>query len=531
MKKIKILHLSDLQFGYANRFVGNKRYQKSANFDIFAQRIFEDFDNLFHSSPDIIVITGDIAESASAPEYVIASNFFSRLKTLFKSNDHKFPSFYFVPGNHDVSWQDTKSCESLDMPFPWFEHKFRNYNEFIKKFTGSDTQSLSQAKNYFVKLDGTKEIIVLGFNSAYRNSHRSSDNYGDIPIDDVKDAIKEADEIDPSRDLVRVACLHHNFIRASSNDEENLRNADELRYVLEKGSVDIILHGHSHTCGANLLRNLITQDQIAVLSTGSAGLDSPKLPEVPNQLQAITIEKNNSIRITIFRRVFSVQTIGSSGKGVWTPDASEVEKGVFTFYLHKMLIREILETIQRRLCSTFYETKDIYFPRGFETNELYSILLSIAKNRLLILGRKNHKLFEKDHIKQLQNISRLCQENNFEFKVLFLSPDAPRYVLNLSHQDPDIKIQLQRNLENVKRINKRAKLRLDEVLRVYDKHRTTAIIIIDKFIIYHRIRFDNKDKPERLTDTSFNLICADSGLGKELEDTFLEFWNSGSKIS
>lgn len=72
---------------------------------------------------------------------------------------------------------------------------------------------------------------------------------------------------------------------------------------------------------------------------------------------------------------------------------------------------------------------------------------------------------------------------------------------------------------------------MDEVLRVYDKHRTTAIIIIDKFIIYHRIRFYNKDKPEHLTDTSFNLICTDSGLGQEFENTFWDFWNSSSKMS
>jgi hypothetical protein len=268
-----------------------------------------------------------------------------------------------------------------------------------------------------------------------------------------------------------------------------------------------------------------------VLSTGSAGLDSDRLPDVPNQLQAITIEKNNSIRITVSRRVFSAPTIGPSGKGVWTPDASEVEEGVFAFYLHKIPIREILETLQRRLCDKFCETKGFYFQRGFETHDLYKVALSIAKKRLLILGRKNHKLFDKEFVKELKTISSKCEKGSFEFKVLFLSPDSPNYVLNRSHQDSDHKKQLQQNLENVKRIAKRAKMDLKRACRVYYKHRTTAIIIIDRFVIYHSIKFNTNDKPEHLTNTSFNLICADSESGIEFENTFREFWNSGREIS
>ena len=39
---VKILHLSDLQFGKSNRFVGKKRYLDNTNYKIFAESIVSD---------------------------------------------------------------------------------------------------------------------------------------------------------------------------------------------------------------------------------------------------------------------------------------------------------------------------------------------------------------------------------------------------------------------------------------------------------------------------------------------------------
>ena len=367
---IRILHLSDLQFGFANRFVGAKRYDDGADFESFSEEIAKDVLTIWDTPPDIIIITGDIAESAAAPEYKVAKMFFNRLLSLFSNYNQEIPMLFFVPGNHDVSWQDTKAAENMNEAYPWCEDKFRNYNAFIKQITKSDLQTFSLSRNYYVKLVQNK-ILILGFNSAINNSHREEDQKGYIGIKMVQSAIKKADEIDPTMAIPRIAIMHHNFTRASQNDEENLIDADEIRKAFEEGGIDFILHGHRHSSGAELRRNLINQQQIAILSTGSAGLDTNRLPDIPNQMQLIEINLGVTLRTTIYRRAFSAQTIGISGTGVWITDSSEIDQGFFTFYLHREKIGDIIEAIQRRLKAPLSEAKTIHCPWGFETHNLY----------------------------------------------------------------------------------------------------------------------------------------------------------------
>lgn len=522
---IRILHLSDLQFGFANRFVGAKRYDDGADFESFSEKIAKDVLTIWDAPPDIIIITGDIAESAAAPEYKVAKMFFNRLLSLFSNYNQEIPMLFFVPGNHDVSWQDTKAAENMNEPYPWCEDKFRNYNSFIKQITKSDLQTFRLSRNYYVKLVQNK-ILILGFNSAINNSHREEDQKGYIGIEMVQSAIKKADEIDPTMAIPRIAIMHHNFTRASQNDEENLIDADEIRKAFEEGGIDFILHGHRHSSGAELRRNLIDQRQIAILSTGSAGLDTNRLPDIPNQMQLIEINLGVTVRTTIYRRAFSAQTIGISGKGVWITDSSEIDQGFFTFYLHREKIGDIIEAIQRRLKAPLSEEKAIHCPWGFETHNLYETVLNIADKRLWIIGRKNRKLFDKDHKEGLMKIAEK-QRKGFDLRIMFLSPKAPHYIIERSHQDEDIDIQLSLALRNAKKMCSRYRIDIPKSCRMYSLQRTIAMIIIDNLILYYKIHFDRNSKAKPVTGAAFEMVCADTEYGRGLIDDFLEFWNNG----
>lgn len=526
---IKILHLSDLQFGFANRFVGVDRYDQNADFESFADKIARDVLSIWKTAPDIIVVTGDIAETAAAPEYNIAEKFFNKLLAAFSNKKEEQSKLFFVPGNHDVSWQDTKAAESMSEPYPWYEDKFRNYNSFIKKITKSNKQIFSDSRNYYVELSSRNELLILGFNSAIKNSHRKEDQYGYIEIENAQAAIKDADRIDPTCAIPRMAIMHHNFTRASENDEENLRDADEIRRSFEEGRIDFILHGHRHSSSAELRRNLIGQRQIAILSAGSAGLDINKLPDVPNQIQMIVINNlGTTLRTTVYRRAFSIQTIGAAGKGVWKPDSSEASQGVFTFYFHREKIREILEAIQNKLRVPFLEEKEMYCPRGFETHELYNTLLDISNERLWILGRKNRKLFDKDHEKGLMKIAK--QKNSFDLRIMFLSPNAPRDIIEHSLSTRDKDIDQLNALDKAKKMCSDCGINIYKCCRMYDVQRTIAMFIIDNACLYHKICFDSNGKPERITNTPFKIVCTDSESGRELEKYFLNFWNNGENF-
>jgi 3',5'-cyclic AMP phosphodiesterase CpdA len=66
-----ILHLSDLQFGEHNRFTNGKRYVGEKANGVFLERILEDLEHLektYHLVPNIVVVTGDIAERSEPDE-------------------------------------------------------------------------------------------------------------------------------------------------------------------------------------------------------------------------------------------------------------------------------------------------------------------------------------------------------------------------------------------------------------------------------------------------------------------------------
>ena len=77
--------------------------------------------------------------------------------------------------------------------------------------------------------------------------------------------------------------VHHNVVRGATGDDENLRDADDLKRILG-GSLDLLLHGHTHNGRLEQLGRL------PVLSTGSAALKAEQRPaEVPNQYQCLRL--------------------------------------------------------------------------------------------------------------------------------------------------------------------------------------------------------------------------------------------------
>ena len=75
----------------------------------------------------------------------------------------------------------------------------------------------------------------------------------------------------------------------------------------------------------------------------------------------------------------------------------------------------------------------INFENGFESHLLYKVALEAARKRILVFGRKNRKLFDKEHGGALKNLKELILRDGLDFRVLFLDPDAPRAVLACAH--------------------------------------------------------------------------------------------------
>jgi hypothetical protein len=152
--------------------------------------------------------------------------------------------------------------------------------------------------------------------------------------------------------------------------------------------------------------------------------------------------------------------------------------------------------------------------------------LNIAEKRLWILGRKNRKLFDKDHAEGLMKIAEK-QRKGFDLRIMFLSPNAPHSIIEQSHQDEDIDIQLSLALRNAKKMCSRYGINISKSCRMYSLQRAIAMIIIDNLILYYKIHFDRNSKAKPVTAAAFEMVCADCEYGRGLIDDFLEFWNNG----
>ena len=348
-KSVTILHLSDLQFGVHHRFTGctqdqhadaqinsKSRYGSNDAYNTLAAKLLRDLsilneqENLY---PNVLVISGDLAEWSVESEYDAVSQLINALLQS-KDTDITPDRLVLVPGNHDVNWE---LCEAHFLecsahrkaPTPPYPYKFKFWWDFIEKMgLGRQSETERPWQGYDLREYG---IVVVGLNSCIQESHRPGDHYGWLGTKQVEEAVKWLSETDPYHLAAHIAVLHHNVWRGSDNDEENLKDWDDV-YPLFLKAVDIILHGHKHETFRGQLGALGSKI-LAILGTGSAGLDQETIPDVPNQYQILRIADG---RGEVFARRYSERTFSHTGRGSFTADADEKGKWKYSFALQEV---------------------------------------------------------------------------------------------------------------------------------------------------------------------------------------------------
>jgi len=336
---IQILHLSDIQYGRHHvdkdsrkPLYPDKNYSQQLDKLIDDLKILKDSRNIV---PNFIVVTGDIAEWSRRDEYKAAGEFLGGLADYLKI-DRRY--VVMVPGNHDIN---RKVCQASRLMAdaeaecynpPYFQ-KFKFYKEFFDTFY-KDASFPERYVPYrftesqlFVNFVFPEEgVAFIGLNSCVDESELPT-HYGNITVEQLKKALSELNAHDPKGELFRVALMHHNFVRSSENDEENLKDADDLKPLMLSHNIRLILHGHQHVPRAEVTG---TGDRIIpVLATGSAGLDSVTLPETPRRYQVIDIDQQN---VRVYRRFFDNTHMGKSGKGCWKPDMAPDQAEIFDHF-------------------------------------------------------------------------------------------------------------------------------------------------------------------------------------------------------
>lgn len=170
-----------------------------------------------------------------------------------------------------------------------------------------------------------------------------------------------------------------------------------------------------------------------------------------------------------------------------------------------------------------------YFSNGFESHTLYSVLTDIAKERLLFFGRKNRKLFDKEHQDFFETLKTRI-DKGFDFRALFLNPNAPSHILRTAHQDDDLKDQIENCICRAQKVIEIAGINHENHLRMYDIQRTVTFFVIDDAVVYSPVTLDENGRAKKLTKAPFSVLNLNTEFGEELSNSFELIWKNAKPL-
>jgi hypothetical protein len=133
-------------------------------------------------------------------------------------------------------------------------------------------------------------VVVAGLNPTIRESHRDEDHYGSVGEAQLRwfsDRLRTFEE----RGWLRIGVVHHNPRPGAEDDEENLRDVEDLERILAP-RLNLALYGHTHRAMVGRLGG-----GLPVLAAGSAAIRARTGPsEVPNQYQILQIRADRITR-------------------------------------------------------------------------------------------------------------------------------------------------------------------------------------------------------------------------------------------
>ena len=305
MSQLTLLHVSDTQFGKHHLFGGTGLTIADRAEGTLFRRLHADLEDLaadYGLRPDLMVITGDLAEWGLRSEFEQVLEF---LTDLTEAVGLPRRHVAIVPGNHDVNRsaceayfaaQRADEREPVAPYWPKWEHFAAAFAEFYDGVAGV---SFTPDEPWSIFEMPELRVVVAGLNSTMAESHREADHYGWVGEAQLR---WFADRLTDyrNRGWLRLAAVHHNVVRGAQLDDENLRDSDDLDRMLGEPSLaNLLLHGHTHDARMHHLSS-----QLPLLSTGSTAVSAEARPqEVPNQYQLITIRSD---QLTRYARHFAV---------------------------------------------------------------------------------------------------------------------------------------------------------------------------------------------------------------------------------
>mgnify|MGYP006287199283 CR=1 FL=1 len=266
------------------------------------------------------------------------------------------------------------------------------------------------------------------------------------------------------------------------------------------------------------------------------GMDKKDLKGPLSQFQAASIEKNDmfellsSLNDLLGEYKREKELLKQEFEDKWKNFKTKLDEKfkAIKFTNTSRILPQFIDVLQESGLPEPEIGKTINFKEGFESHTVYEAVFSNATERVYIFGRKNRKVFDKEHWSFYKGLQAKLKIG-FDFRCLFLDPDSPHFILDVAHQDEDFKLQLNTCINNAISTLNRFELPTSDIIRKYHIQRTFEIIIVDDAVLFTPIQFDETGKAVRLTKSSFTITNVYTNQGKSMLDNFLNTWNT-SKI-
>lgn len=172
----------------------------------------------------------------------------------------------------------------------------------------------------------------------------------------------------------------------------------------------------------------------------------------------------------------------------------------------------------------------VKYTSGFEKQELYNILLRKASKRLWLYGRKNKKIYANDNRWFFEQLKDKITINAFDFKCLFLNPNAPADVISKAQKNDVFLEELKLCIKIAYNMITSNNINPHNLCRLYNNIRVDEIIIVDNVVLFSHICFDNNGLPLPLTNAPFNVVDIGEQLGAHYVTEFHNAWTNAKPI-
>jgi hypothetical protein len=171
-----------------------------------------------------------------------------------------------------------------------------------------------------------------------------------------------------------------------------------------------------------------------------------------------------------------------------------------------------------------------HFTSGFESHGLYGTVCDLATRRLNVFGRKNRKLFDKEHSDFFTTLKAKI-DDGFDFRCLFLDPKSPAHVIAAAHQSDEFTTELCQCIEQACGVLTEVDLDPRDHFRTYCVQRGVSLLMVDDAVLYSRIKTTADGRARALTKCPFTVVGSASALGMDLEEDFEQVWEAATPIA